>query len=83
MSKILISLEVPSLGEKYDLFVPDEVAIASLTEIVSQGLFDVSGGKYIISGKEMMMALKPDKLLNPERTLFDYGISDGTPLMII
>lgn len=83
MGKILVSLKVPMLGEKYDVFVQDDMNIGTLTNVLVQGIYDISGGKYNISGREMLMSLKPDELLNPQNTLYEYGISDGTPLMII
>ncbi|MCQ2520918.1 MAG: hypothetical protein MJ105_00940 [Lachnospiraceae bacterium] len=83
MAKVLISLSVPVIGEKYDMFVPDDVVIESLTKIVAQGVFDICGGKYLISGSEMLMKLNPEELLNPQKRLKDYGVLDGEHMMMI
>jgi len=83
MEKILVSLDVPILGEKYDIFVPEDIKISSLTEVLAQGVFDVSGGKYAVSGREMLMLLEPELLLDPQKTLGDYDVGDGSPMMMI
>ena len=83
MSKIITALSVPVLNEKYDIFLQDNITIEQLIPVIIQGIFDISSGKYTSSGNEMLMSLNPERLLNPKKTLSDYGIMDGESLMII
>lgn len=83
MSKILVSLDVPILGEKFDMFVPDDVSISLLIGLMANGVYDACGGKYYISGNERLMRVYPEELLNPKYILRDYAIEDGAQLMMI
>lgn len=83
MGKILIRLEIPSVKEQYDLFVPTDIDIKSLTNILANGIQELSNGRYGTSGKEMLMNRSPVSLLNPNKTLDDYCIKDGSVLIII
>ncbi len=83
MEKILVNVKVPTVSESYDLFVPVDVPIASLTEIIVHGVMDMCGGKYSRSGKEMLMMTEPDVLFDPHRMLMDYGVHSGDKLILL
>lgn len=83
MDKILISLFVPSVQEKYDLFVPVDLEIGILAGILANGVHDLCDGRYCVSGKEMLIRTAPDAVLNPKKTLADYDINDGVGFILI
>ena len=83
MEEILISIEVPSIQERYDIFAPDDLQIGKLSEVLANGVRDLSNGRYGKSGKEMLMRLAPDRLLDPSKTLRDYGVGNGAHLMLL
>ncbi len=83
MEDLLVSVEVPSIQEKYDIFVPSDLLIGLLSDVLSNGVRELSNGRYQKSGKEMLMMLDPDVLLDPEKSLQDYGIGSGTRLMLL
>lgn len=82
MEKKLISLYVPAAQEKFDVFVPIDVEIATLTELMADGVDELCGGRYNRSREEMLTQKNPDMLLRPEKTLADYGIEDGEELVL-
>ena len=83
MEKILINLFVPSVQEKYDLFVPSDLEIGVLTGILANGVRDLCNGRYCISEKEMLIKTSPDVVLNPKKTLSEYDVNDGVKLVLI
>lgn len=83
MDKILVSLFVPSVQEKYDLFVPSDLDIGSLASTLANAVQDLCNGRYSVSEKERLIRLSPDASLDPSKTLSEYGIDDGTGLMLI
>lgn len=83
MEKILINLSVPSVQENYDVFVPSDLEIGTLVCVLASGVQDLCNGRYSISEKEMLIRTSPDAVLNPNKTLSDYDIDDGTRLVLI
>ena len=83
MEKILVNIHIPATGGSFDIFVPHDIPIKELTPIIANGISDLSGGKYYISKHELLCLKDTSSLLNPQYTLQDYGIQDGTHLYMI
>lgn len=83
MDKILIRLSVPVLGNEFDLFVPVNLKIRLLTGILAEGVSELSNGRYILSGEEMLNQRTPNRLLDPEKTLAEYMVEDGADLVLL
>ena len=43
----------------------------------------MSSGRYCPSGRELLAARGPERLLDPQKTLSDYAIADGSALMLL
>lgn len=82
MDKILIGLQVPAVGEWFDIFVPVELDISTVTKLLADGVAELCGGRYICSGQEMLVRKEPATLLDPNRALAEYGIRDGEQLVL-
>ena len=83
MDKILIRLSVPALGKEFDLFVPVNLEIRLLIGILAEGVSVLSSGRYNLSGEEMLNQRLPDRLLDPGKTLAEYGVEDGADLVLL
>ena len=82
MGTKLIGLYVPAVQERFDLFVPTDLEISALTELLAQGVCELCKGRYLMSHQEMLTMREPDMLLHPQRTLGDYGVCDGAQLIL-
>ena len=51
--KILVTLVVPMIEKKYEVFLPANKKIGEIITLLSKGLTDVSNGYYIITNKEI------------------------------
>ena len=83
MEKLLITLVVPALEQRYDLFVPQDVPIRTVIEVMVNGVRDLSDERYQSSGREMLMSTRFDLPLQKEQALCAYGIRDGEILILI
>lgn len=83
MEKILIGLYVPAAQERFDIFAPADLDVAALARILAEGVADLCSGRYNTSGAEMLIQSDPPLLLDPDRTLADYGIRDGMQLILL
>ena len=83
MNKNLIELHIPAIDEHFDIFVPVDVSIKELIEIIASGVSEITDGKYIASKCEQLCLKEPIGILNPALTLQDYGIKNGMRLYLI
>ncbi len=83
MEKVLLGIRVPAVKAEYDAFVPLDVPVSELTEIIADGFRELTNGKYEVSGLEMLSLKEPALLLDPNQTLRDYGVRDGMQLYLI
>ena len=81
--KVLVCLEVPSVNQKYDMFVPMDLDIATLIEVLADSVEDMSNGRYSKSGRETLLCVSPRLVFNPANILDDYNVSDGAHLLLI
>ncbi len=82
MDKILICLQVPAISRSFDVFVPLDMSINELTEVLVKGVIEMSDNSYISSNEENLN-LKNNILLNPTLTLQSYVIKDGEEIFLI
>ena len=83
MEKRLIGLYVPAVQERFDLLVPMDLDIATLTGLLVNGVEEMCAGRYAPSRQELLSMRYPDMLLHPGKTLADYGVEDGAQLVLI
>ncbi len=82
MNKILVGLTVPAIQEQYDLLVPVTIEIAQLMKLLTEGIQEIYSGHYTPSALSLLTMKYPDMLLQPGKTLEDYGMADGSQLVL-
>lgn len=82
MNKILIFLEVPSVGLKFETYVPDFLPIREVTKLLAYVSENLSSHFYISSGEEFL-CLKDGSILDEKLMLKNYDIENGDHLMMI
>lgn len=81
--KLLISVSIPAIGEKYDILVPDNLRIRNVTLLIAETVENLSNHMYISSGGENLCSADKNILLRPNATLDKYGIKNGDHLVMI
>ena len=51
-NKVLVTIIVPLIEKKYEVFLPVNKKIGEISSLLAKGLVDVSNGYYIITNKE-------------------------------
>lgn len=82
MNKLLITLEIPSMGESFDLFAPGFLEIGMLIPLLTEAVAELSGHRFTPSGQELLCSEKGKTLFCPDRTLGEYGVKNGDRLML-
>lgn len=83
MNKVLVEINIPAIGDHFDIFVPVDVQIEVLTMVIADGVVEITDGRYVASKCEQICMDEPVGLLNPTLTLQDYGVKDGMKLYLI
>ena len=82
MSKILITLVIPSVKEEFDVLVPDFLIIKELTALLAEAIADITQNMYTSSGHEVLCRKDPGMILNGGCTLQEYGVKNGEYLYL-
>ena len=83
MEKILVNLFVPSVQKNFDLFIPQDVEIGKLTEALKSGVAYMCPARFMPSGNEVMLVRNLSQPLDPGRQLCEYGVRNGTQLILL
>lgn len=83
MNKILVCLEVPSISQSYELYVPDFLTVRELIPLLVKAVKELSDSLYAASECVLLCAKEQNVLLDEKATLFDYAIGHGDHLVMI
>lgn len=82
-NKVLVCLEVPSVFQEYEVYLPDFLAVKELIPLLVRAVKELSGQRYVSSGQEFLCSKTGGFLLDEDATLFGYGIGSGDHLMLM
>lgn len=83
MDKILVSVFVASLQEEFDVFIPPDLSLRELAQLLAQGLVEMSAGDYETSGHEVLCLKEPPVLLSQNGTPAQYNFHNGEELILV
>lgn len=82
MEKLLVTIEVPSVEQQFDLLVPPSLTPSLLRELLYQLLNELTVSAYVSSGRETLCRREDRKILPSEVSLEDSGIRMGDHLIL-
>lgn len=82
MDKLLITIEVPAVGQIFDITVPESLSVEMLIGLLYQLLRELGSGMYVPSGTEVLCRREDRRLLSGSRTLKDNDIQMGDHLLL-
>ena len=82
MQKICVVLEVPSIGQSFDIMMPTYIAIGEAIDMLTGAVRELSAGQYVRTGEEILCRRDGAQLLKRSRTAGDYGVCDGEHLIL-
>ena len=81
--KLLVSVQVPAISQKYDILVPDDLRIKSVITLIAGAVEGLSDHRYVASGEECLCSDEKSILLRHNATLKQYGIQNGDHLIMM
>ena len=82
-NKVLVTIIVPLIEKKYEVFLPANKKIGEIVSLLSKGLVEVSNGYYIITNKEKLYNRMSGKEYNNNQILKNTDIRHGTWLVLM
>ena len=83
MDKLLVRLLVPVVQNCFDLFVPRDMEITTLTALMVEGVETLYKGRFSTSEPAVLLQKDLNLVFDPSCTLMDYGVKDGTLLVLL
>lgn len=81
--RINVIVTVPSVGESFDLSVPDSLPIEQIVSLIAKGVEEMTNSGYKSSGEEYLCFSAYELPLDHRKTLHCYGIESGDRLYLI
>ena len=81
-NKVNVDLIVPSIGERYNIFIPVNKSIGEVIVILNNTINNMTG-YYPISNKLSILDVMENKIYSINDTVKNAGIKNGTILALI
>ena len=81
-NKLLISIEIPSIEKKYDLFVPINKKVGTIKKYIISSIVDLSNGMLL---DKTFSLIDIDTGVNYQNDVYvrDSGIKNGARIMMV
>ncbi len=82
MNKLLISIEIPSIEQKYDLFIPINKKMGTIKKYVIKSIHELSGGILL---EKQYSFFDIDTGIKYQNNVYvkDSGIKNGARIIIV
>ncbi len=83
MDKVLVTLTVPVISEKYDIWIPTFLEIREVKRLLAKAVVELSGGRYVSSGNEILIEKETNHQLAESDVIQQYDIKNGNNLIMM
>lgn len=81
-NKVNVDLIVPSIGEKYNLFIPVNKTIGEVILILNKSINEMTGCFPMVNNLSLMDVMD-NRIFEIDRDIKSLGIKNGTTLALI
>lgn len=83
MNKILITVYVPVIEKKYDMFVPINVKVNEYIDSLQDSIVELSSGYYEKKDNALLIDSLTCKVINPNNIVKFSGLRNGCMVMLL
>ena len=83
MDKTLVEVSVPILAVSYDIFVPRDVQMYNVLELIKKAVADLSEGRFVQNTSTVLCYRDSGKVIDINKSANELGIKTGSKLMLI
>lgn len=82
-NKVLIKLFVPEIDEEYDIFIPVNIRIGTLINLLNLSLTEVSGGLYKANAVRRLYNMEDGLAYTSNDLIRETSIRNGSTIIFI
>lgn len=82
-NKALVEIFVPAAGEKFDVYIPLDIKMYEVVQMVSKALADLAHGKYKATKDSVLCDADTGMIFNINMEVAELNIRNGSRLMLI
>lgn len=83
MAKTLFTVKLPATGEESDFWVPEDLSMQTVTELIAQATEVANPDFYVCSPNAALMFEATGEILNPSATVAEIGLTDGSRFVLL
>ena len=83
MRKVLVEVFVPTIAERYDVFIPETSHVSEVLELLKKAITDLSDGRFVATNETTLCYRESGSIINVNMTVYELGIHNGSKLMLI
>ena len=82
-NKVLVSVNVPILEKKYDIYFPANRRIHNVIEMIKNSLFELSQGSFNVNANYMLYNKENGRAYNMNILVRDSDIRNGSQVILL
>ena len=83
MNKILVTVYVPVIEKKYDIFVPINVVVSEFITSLQDSIVEMSNGFYEKNDQALLIDSLTCKVINAKNIVKFSGLRNGSLVMLL
>lgn len=81
--KVLTEIYVPALEISFDVFIPLQIPMYEILELLKRAVTDMSEGRFIANSDTAICYRENGAIMNINLSAFELGLRNGSRLMLI
>jgi len=82
-NKVLVTVNVPSLERKFDMFIPVNRKVHSVVKMIKMSLFELSMGSFVVDNKYLLYNGETGQSYDMNVLIRDTDIRNGSNIIIL
>lgn len=82
MTRLLVEINVPSIGDRFDVLIPQDMTVEMLSSLLKKSVIKLSDGLFVSTGA-VLCDSNTGLILDSNKTVADIGLKNGSRLMLV
>lgn len=83
MDKVLVNLNVPTIGRKYNIWLEESGIIGDLIKLIVKGIDELNDGLYSLNKMPLLFDKDKGSIYDINLTVKEANIKNGTEIILI
>ncbi len=83
VNKILVEVYIPTIEEKYDIFIPINRTVEMILLLLNKGINEITNGAYLLKKSSMLCNRENGTIYDLNMLIKDTDLKNGSKLLLI